>query len=135
MLWTCFKVISLNCEKGSTICFCDSWSLLDFCHFFLILFFWLWNHVQSQQQENKVRSGCSLYGGVVGGSGGAISFGWFLGGFVWCLLVAGDFKWFQMVRFFSTVVTRISQHTDKLFLYCTHGRTWFTDVIRFCYSK
>ena len=34
-----FKVIFQNCsqKKGFTICLCDSWSLLDFCHFLLIL--------------------------------------------------------------------------------------------------
>ena len=67
ILWTCFKVISQNCEEGFTICLYDSWSLLDFCYFFLILLSWLWNHEQSQQQKNKVRSGGSLRGGVARG--------------------------------------------------------------------
>ena len=49
MLQTCF--ISQNCEKGFSICLCDSWSLLDLRHVFLILLSWLLNHVQSQQHN------------------------------------------------------------------------------------
>ena len=123
MLQPCFKVISQNCEKGFTTSLCNSWSMLHFGHFFLILFSWLRNHVQRQQQKNKVRFGSLLRGWVVGGSVGASSFGWFL----------GDFGWFQLVC--CLVVTSISQHTEHLTLYCTHGRTWLSEVIRFFYSK
>ena len=121
MLWTCFKVISQNCEKGFTIFLCNSWSLLDFRHFFLILLSWLRNHVQS-----------SLRVGVLGGSIGASSFGWFLGGFGFCWLrgTLDSFRWFAVL-----VVSSILQHTEILTLYCTHGRTWLTEVIRFFYSK
>ena len=97
----CCKLVlkySQNCEKGFTIFLCNSWSLLDFCHFFLILLSWLRNFVQSQQQKNKIKFGSLLRGGVVGGSVGASSFGWFLGGFGWFLLVEGDFGWFQVVH-------------------------------------
>ena len=41
----------------------------------VILLSLLWNHVQSQQQRNKVRSDGSLGGGVVEGSSEASSFG------------------------------------------------------------
>ena len=68
----------------------------------VILLFWLWNHVQSQQQKKRVRFVGSLRGGVVGDSGEASSFGWFLGGFLWFLLVAGDIGWFQVVCCFSS---------------------------------
>ena len=34
MLQTCLKVIPQSCEKGFTIFLCNSWSLLDFRHFF-----------------------------------------------------------------------------------------------------
>ena len=81
-----------------TIFLCNSWSLLDFHHFFLILLSWLRNHVRSQQQKNKVRFGSSLRGGVVGGSVRASSFGWFL-------LVEGDFGWFQVVCCFSSYIS------------------------------
>ena len=76
-----------------------------FAIFFLILHSRLWNHVQSQQQKNKVRFDGSMRGGVAGGSGGASSFGWFLGGFGWFLLVSGDFcdfGWFEVVCYFSS---------------------------------
>ena len=55
-----------------------------------------------QQQKNKVRSGNSLRGRVVGGSVGASSFGRFLSGFEWFLLVEGYFRWFQVVFYFSS---------------------------------
>ena len=74
MLSTCFKVISQNCKKGFTIFLCNFWSLLYFCHIFLILLSWLRIHVQSQQQKNKVRFRSSLRGGVVRGSVGPSSF-------------------------------------------------------------
>ena len=76
-----------------------------FAIFFLILHSRLWNHVQSQQQKNKVRFDGSLRGGVAGASGGASSFEWFLGGFGWLLLVSGDFgdfEWFEVVCYFSS---------------------------------
>ena len=63
----------------------------------VIVLSWLWNHVQSQQQKNKVGFAGSLRGGVAGGSGEASSFGWFLGGFQCFLLVACDIGWFQVV--------------------------------------
>ena len=99
----------------------------------LLLLFWLWNHVLSQQQKNKVRFVGSLCCGVAGGPGEASSFGWFLGGFRWFLLVAGDIGWFQ--GFAVLVVTRISRHSEELFLYCTHEHTWLTEVIRVFYSN
>ena len=67
----------------------------------VIIFSWLWNHVQRQQQKDKVRFVGSLRGGVAGGSGETSSFGWFLGYFRWLLLVVGDIEWFQMVCCFS----------------------------------
>ena len=84
----------------------------------VILLFLLWNHAQSQQQKNKVRFVGSLRGGVAGGSGEASSFGWFLGGFLWFLLVAGDIGWFQVVCCFSS-------YTNS---------TTYTRVISFLYS-
>ena len=128
MLETCFKVISQNCEKGFTIFLCNSWSLLDFCHFFLILLSWLRNHVESQQQKNKLRFGSTLHGGVVGGSVGVSIFWWFLGGldgFCWLRVTLDGFRWFVVL-----LLTSVSHHTEHLVLYCTHGRTWLTEVIR-----
>ena len=99
-----FKVIFQNCsqKKGFTICLCDSWSLLDFCHFLLILLSKLWNHVQSQLQKNKIRFGGSFRGRKAVGSVGASSFGWFLGGFGWVILLEDNFGWFQVVYCFSS---------------------------------
>ena len=68
----------------------------------VILLSWLWNHVQSQQPKNKVRFVGSLHGGVTRGSGEASSFGWFLGGLRWFLLVADDIVWLQVVYCFSS---------------------------------
>ena len=68
----------------------------------VILLSWFWNHVQSQLEKNKVKFVGSLHGGVVRGSGEASSFGRFLGGFRWFLLVAGDIKWFQVDSCFSS---------------------------------
>ena len=76
--------------------------MLDFCHFFVILLSWLRNFVQSQQQKNKIKFGSLLRGGVVGGSVGASSFGWFLGGFGWFLWVEDNSGWFQVVCCFSS---------------------------------
>ena len=132
MLWTCFKVISQNCEKGFTIFLCNSWSLLDFCHFFLILLFWLRNHVQIQQQKSKVRFGASLRGGVVGGSVGASSFGWFLGGFGWFLLDEGDFGWFQVVCCFSSYINFTAYRTLNSLLYLwSHLIDWDHSIFLF----
>ena len=50
-------------EREIKVCLCDSWSLLVFCHFFLILLSWLWNHVQIRQHKNKARFCGSLGGG------------------------------------------------------------------------
>ena len=116
----CCKLVlkySQNCEKGFTIFLCNSWSLLDFCHFFLILLSWLRNHVQIQQQKSKVRFGASLRGGLVEGSVGASSFGWFLGGFGWFLLVEGDFGWFQVVCCFSSYINFTAYRTLNSLLY------------------
>ena len=133
----CCKLVlkySQNCEKGFTIFLCNSWSLLDFRHFFLILLSWLRNHVQSQQQKNKVRFGSSLR--VVGWWGvplvQVILVGFWVvwDGFCWLRGTSDGFRWFAVL-----VVTSVSQHTEHLTLYCTHGRTWLTEVIRFFYSK
>ena len=106
-----------------------------FAIFFLILHSRLWNFVQSQQQKNKVRFDGSLRGGVAGGSGGAGSFEWFLGGFGWFLLVSGDFGdfgWFEVVCCFSsyTNFTTCKRVISLLF----HGRTWLTELIRFLFK-
>ena len=120
-----FKVISQNCEKGFTISLCNSWSLVDFRHFFLILLSWLGNHVQSHQQENKVRYGSSLRGGVVGGSVGASSFGWFLGHFGWFLLVEDNFGWFHVVCCFSGYINFTAYRTLNSLLYLwSHVIDW-----------
>ena len=58
----------------------------------------------SKSTAEKVRFGSSLRGGVVGGSVGASSFGWFLGGFGWFLLVESDFRWFQGLCCFSSYI-------------------------------
>ena len=135
-----------NCVKKETLTrvfFCE------FCRFskntfsyrtslvvaFVILLSWLWNHFQSQQQKSKVRFVGSLCGGaewrgvpvkqVVSGGFWVVS-----DGFCWLRVISNGFRWFAVL-----VVTRISQHTEELFLYCTHERTWLTEVIRFFYSK
>ena len=51
-------------------------------------------------------------------------------GFRWLRVISDGFRWFAVL-----VVTRISQHTEELFLYHTHERAWLTEVIRSCYSK
>ena len=98
MLKTCFKVISQNCQKGFPILHCNSWSLLDFGHFFLILLSWLRSHVQSQQQKHKVRFGSSLRGGLVGGFVGGSSFGLFLQSVTKYLRLTLVFMWKSVPR-------------------------------------
>ena len=121
MLWNCFKVISQNCEKGFTIFLCNSWLLLDFRHFILIRLSWLRNHVQS-----------SLCGGMVGGSIGASSFGWFLGGFGWFLLVEGDFGWFPVVCCFSSYINFTAYRTlNSLLCSCSHVIDWGHSIFLF----
>ena len=108
-----------------TIFLCNSWSLLDFHHFFLILLSWLRNHVRSQQQKNKVRFGSSLRGGVVGGSVRASSFGWFL-------LVEGDFGWFQVVCCFSSYISFTAYRTFTFLLYSwSHVIDWGHSIFLF----
>ena len=70
--------------------------------FFLSLFSWLWNHVQRQQQKNRVRLGDSLWDGLTSGSVGASRFESFLGIVRWFLSVEDDFGWFQVVCCFSS---------------------------------
>ena len=57
---------------------------------------------KSAAEKNKIRFVGSLRGGVAGDSVEASSFGWFLGGFRWFLLVADDIGWFQVVCCFSS---------------------------------
>ena len=98
----------------------------------VILLSWLWNHVQSQQQKNKVRFVSSLRDGV-GVEGGRVELGeggvlvkevvsvglWMVYDiFCWLQLISDGFKWFAVL-----VVIQISQHIEELFLYCTHERT------------
>ena len=64
-----------------------------------------------------MRSGSSLRGKVVRGSIGASSFGWFLGGLRWFLLVEGDFGWFQVVFCFSSYVNFAVYRTLNSLLY------------------
>ena len=53
-----------------------------------------------------------------------------LDGFCWLRVTSDGFRWFAVL-----VVTSVSQNTEHLTLYCTHGRTWLTEIIRFFYSK
>ena len=106
--------------------------MLDLRYFFLILLSWLKKHVQSQQQKNKVGFGSSLRGEIIRGSVGVIVLGGFwvvLDGFCWLRVTSYGFRWF------AVLVASILQHTEHLTLYCTHGRTWLTEVIRFFYSN
>ena len=64
-------------EREIKVCLCDSWSLLVFCHFFLILLCWLWNRVQIQQHKNKVRFSDPLRDG---------------GGFRWLRIISDGFR-------------------------------------------
>ena len=105
--------------------------MLDFRHFFLILLSWLKNHVQSQQQKIKVRFGSSLRDKVVGGSVGASSFGWFLGGFGWFLLVEGDFIWFQVVCCFSSINITTYRTLNSLLYSWSHVIDWGHSIFLF----
>ena len=88
----------------------------------VILLSWLWYHVQIYY---KVRSVGSLYGGVAGGSGEPSSFGWFLGGFQWFLLVTGDIGWFQVVCCFSSYTNFTTYRRVICLLYSwTHLIDW-----------
>ena len=99
----------------------------------VILLSWLWNHIQSQQQKNKVRSVRSLLGGVAGGSVEASSFGWFLGGFWWFLLVEGDIEWLQVVCCFSTYTNFTTYSRVISLMYSrTHVIDWGHSIF---YSK
>ena len=92
---------------------------------YVILLPWLWNHVQSQQQKNKVKFVGSLRSGTVGSSGEASSFGWFLGGYWWFLLVAGDIGWFQVVFCFSSYTNFTTYRRVIFLLYSwTHVIGW-----------
>ena len=121
MLQSCFKVISQNCEKAFTICLCDSWSLLDFSHFILILLSWLWNNIQSQQHKNKVRSGGSFRSVVAGGS--VVADGW---------LVEDDFGWFQVVCRFSSYFNFIAcRRVTSLLHSWSHMIDWGHSIFLF----
>ena len=94
----------------------------------VILLSWLRNHVKSQQQKNKVRFVGSLRGGIAGGSNEARSFKWFLGGFQWFVLVAGDIGWFQVVWCFSSYTIFTTYRRVISLLY------WWTHVIDWGHS-
>ena len=51
-------------------------------------------------------------------------------GFYWLKVISDGFRWFAVL-----VVTPITQHTEKLTLYCIHGCTLLTEVNRFFYSR
>ena len=92
---------------------------------FVILLSGLWNHVQSQQQKNKIRFVGSLRVGVAGGSDEASSFGWFLGDFRWFLLVASDISSFQVVCCFSSYMNFTKYRRIISLLYSwTHLIDW-----------
>ena len=115
-------------------CLCNSWSLLNFCHFFLILFSLLRNHVQSQQQKSKVRSGSSLRVGVVEVPLVQVYLGgfWvFLDGFCWLRVILHGFRWFAVL-----VVKPILQHTEHLiFTVLMVVRDWLRSFDFFFQSK
>ena len=128
-------------RKGSQFAFVIRWSWItkanckpfltaSFCHFFLILLSWLWDHVQIQQHKNKVRLVARCAVEWLGGSVGASSFGWFLGGFCWLRIISDGFRLFAIL-----VIIPISHNTEKLTLYYNHGRMWFTEIITFFHSK
>ena len=54
---------------------------------------------------------------MVGGSVGASSFAWFLGGFGWFLLIEGDFGWFQVICCFSSYINFTAYRTLNSMLY------------------
>ena len=124
-------------RKGSQFAFVIQWSWItkanckpfltaSFCHFFLILLSWLWDHVQIQQHKNKVRLVARCAVEWLGGSVGASSFGWFLGGFCWLRIISDGFRLFAIL-----VIIPISHHTEEVTLYYTHGRMWLTEIIQF----
>ena len=53
----------------------------------------------------------------MGESTGGSSFGLFLGGFRWFLLVEGDFEWFQVVYCFSSYINFTAYRTLNSLLY------------------
>ena len=95
---------------------------------FCNLLSWLQNHVKSQQQKNKVRFAGSLRGGMAGGSDEARSFRWFLGGFRWFVLIAGDIGWFEVVWCFSSYTIFTTYKRVIFLLY------WWTHVIDWGHS-
>ena len=50
--------------------------------------------------------------------------------FCWLRVISDGFRWFAVL-----IIKPISQNTECLTLYCTHGRTLLTEVVRFFYSK
>ena len=107
---------------------CDSWLLLNVSHFFVILLSWLWNHVQSQQLKNNVRSGGLLGVAVVWGSVGVSSFGRFLGGFGGFLLVEWDFRWFQEVCCYNSYKNFTAYRRDNYLLLLMVARDWLRSL-------
>ena len=64
-----------------------------------------------------------------GGSVGASSFEWFLGGFGWFLLVEGDFRWFQVACCFGSFTNFTAYRRVNSLLYLWSDV--ITDVVRF----
>ena len=74
----------------------------------VILLSWLWNHVQSQQQKNKVRFVGSLHGRVAGGSGEAAVSGGF-----W--VVSNGFCRLRVVSICKILWCNVFSSSQKLF--------------------
>ena len=60
-----------------------------------------------------------MAGGSVAGSSLVAGVFWVVSdGFCWLRVTSDGFRWFAVL-----VVTSVSQHTEHLLFYCTHGRT------------
>ena len=69
---------------------------------------------------------------MVGGSVGTSSFGWFLGGFGWFLLVEGEFGWFRVVCCFSSYINFVAYRTLNSLRYSwSHVIDWSHSVFLF----
>ena len=83
---------------------CDSWLLLDFCQFFpnSTLLIMKPCSKSTAEKQGKIWWLVARCSWLVVGFVGASSFGCFLGGFGWFLLVEDNFGWLQVVCYFSS---------------------------------
>ena len=80
----------------------------------------VWCSRSTAEKKGKICWLPSLW--VAGGSREASSLGWFLGGFWWFLLVAGDIGWFQVVYCYTNFTT--FRRVGSLLYSWTHMIDW-----------